>query len=138
MVSVERIKQFTKIPSESAWEIKGNLPSPNWPTRGDISIQDLKVSYSGVLPGTTHLGCNFRSICDVSDYHYHSGLQLYNLACQFFHRFDTGRILLWFSKASHSISMVERKLELLVEQGVEKQHWYKFSLDLLSLVVEGL
>ncbi|XP_039114192.1 ABC transporter C family member 4-like [Dioscorea cayenensis subsp. rotundata] len=50
MVSVERIKQFTKIPSESAWEIKGNLPSPNWPTRGDISIQDLKVRYRPNTP----------------------------------------------------------------------------------------
>lgn len=44
MVSVERIKQFTKIPPEAAWEIKDRLPSPNWPARGDIVIQDLKVT----------------------------------------------------------------------------------------------
>jgi len=43
MVSAERIKQFTKLPSEAAWEIKGCLPSPNWPTQGDIVIKDLKV-----------------------------------------------------------------------------------------------
>ncbi|KAH7678707.1 Xenobiotic-transporting ATPase protein [Dioscorea alata] len=50
MVSVERIKQFTKIPSEAAWEIKDCLPSPNWPTRGDIVIQDLKVRYRPNTP----------------------------------------------------------------------------------------
>lgn len=43
MVSVERIRQFTNIPSEAAWEIKNCLPSPNWPTRGDIEIKNLKV-----------------------------------------------------------------------------------------------
>ncbi|KAJ0980657.1 hypothetical protein J5N97_008912 [Dioscorea zingiberensis] len=50
MVSVERIKQFTKIPSEAAWEIKDCLPSPNWPTQGDITIQDLKVRYRPNTP----------------------------------------------------------------------------------------
>lgn len=46
MVSVERIKQFTNIPSEAPWRIKDCLPSPNWPTKGDIDIIDLKVHYS--------------------------------------------------------------------------------------------
>ncbi|KAJ0976274.1 hypothetical protein J5N97_018239 [Dioscorea zingiberensis] len=50
MVSVERIKQFTRIPSEAAWEIEGCLPSPNWPTHGDISLQDLKVRYRPNTP----------------------------------------------------------------------------------------
>ncbi|XP_039127205.1 LOW QUALITY PROTEIN: ABC transporter C family member 14-like [Dioscorea cayenensis subsp. rotundata] len=50
MVSVERIKQFTKIPPEAAWEIKDRLPSPNWPARGDIVIQDLKVRYRPNTP----------------------------------------------------------------------------------------
>lgn len=44
MVSVERVKQFCNIPSEAAWEIKDCLPSPNWPTRGDVIIKDLKVT----------------------------------------------------------------------------------------------
>jgi len=43
MVSVERIKQFTNIPSEAAWRIKDCLPDANWPTKGDIDVVDLKV-----------------------------------------------------------------------------------------------
>ncbi|KAJ6803539.1 ABC transporter C family member 14 isoform X2 [Iris pallida] len=50
MVSVERIKQFSNIPSEAAWKIEGCLPSPNWPTRGDITLQDLKVRYRPNTP----------------------------------------------------------------------------------------
>jgi hypothetical protein len=44
MVSVERIKQFTNIPSEAAWRMKGCLPNTNWPTKGDIDVVDLKVN----------------------------------------------------------------------------------------------
>ena len=43
MVSVERIKQVTNIPSEAAWRIKDCLPDANWPTKGDIDVVDLKV-----------------------------------------------------------------------------------------------
>ena len=44
MVSVERIKQFTRIPSESAWKIKDLLPPPNWPAHGNVNIKDLQVT----------------------------------------------------------------------------------------------
>ncbi|ONK62947.1 uncharacterized protein A4U43_C07F9770 [Asparagus officinalis] len=50
MVSAERIKQFTNIPTEAAWEIKDCLPSPNWPTHGNIDVQDLKVRYRPNTP----------------------------------------------------------------------------------------
>ncbi|CAA7388820.1 unnamed protein product [Spirodela intermedia] len=50
MVSVERIKQFTNIPSEAAWKIKGCLPSASWPTKGNIDIRDLKVKYRPNTP----------------------------------------------------------------------------------------
>ncbi|OAY77163.1 ABC transporter C family member 14 [Ananas comosus] len=50
MVSVERIKQFTNIPFEAPWRIKDCLPSPNWPTKGDIDIKDLKVRYRPNTP----------------------------------------------------------------------------------------
>jgi ATP-binding cassette subfamily C (CFTR/MRP) protein 1 len=46
MVSVERIKQFTTIPSEAEWRIKDCLPVANWPTIGDIDVIDLKVNSS--------------------------------------------------------------------------------------------
>jgi ATP-binding cassette subfamily C (CFTR/MRP) protein 1 len=49
MVSVERIKQFTTIPSEAEWRIKDCLPVANWPTIGDIDVIDLKVNSSCAL-----------------------------------------------------------------------------------------
>jgi ATP-binding cassette subfamily C (CFTR/MRP) protein 1 len=48
MVSVERIKQFTNIPSEAEWRIKETAPSANWPHKGDIDIIDLKVTPNSV------------------------------------------------------------------------------------------
>nr|WEG20082.1 ABCC4 [Lemna turionifera] len=50
MVSVERIKQFTNIPSEAAWRIEGCLPSASWPTRGNIDLRDLRVRYRPNTP----------------------------------------------------------------------------------------
>ena len=44
MVSVERIKQFTRIPSEAAWTLEECAPPPNWPTQGNVELKDLKVS----------------------------------------------------------------------------------------------
>ncbi|XP_074278977.1 ABC transporter C family member 4-like [Silene latifolia] len=50
MVSVERIKQFTKIPSEAAWLIKDRLPPANWPTQGNVELKDLQVRYRPNTP----------------------------------------------------------------------------------------
>ncbi|KAA8548937.1 hypothetical protein F0562_000621 [Nyssa sinensis] len=50
MVSVERIKQFINVPSEAAWKIINCLPSPNWPSHGDIEIKDLQVRYRPNTP----------------------------------------------------------------------------------------
>lgn len=50
MVSVERVKQFTKIPSEAEWEIKDRLPPPNWPTQGNVDLKDLQVRYRPNTP----------------------------------------------------------------------------------------
>ncbi|KAK1559147.1 hypothetical protein Q3G72_011177 [Acer saccharum] len=50
MVSAERIKQFTNIPSESAWEIKDRLPPPNWPAQGNVELKDLQVRYRPNTP----------------------------------------------------------------------------------------
>ncbi|KAJ4955109.1 hypothetical protein NE237_011892 [Protea cynaroides] len=50
MVSVERIKQFTIIPSEAAWRIKDCLPNPNWPTHGNVDLKDLQVRYRPNTP----------------------------------------------------------------------------------------
>ncbi|GJT61896.1 ABC transporter C family member 14-like protein [Tanacetum coccineum] len=54
MVSVERIKQFTNIPSESEWFKKDNLPPPNWPDHGSLELKDLyRPNTPLVLKGIT-------------------------------------------------------------------------------------
>ncbi|KAG6505225.1 ABC transporter C family member 14-like [Zingiber officinale] len=50
MVSVERIRQFTNIPSEAVWRIKDCLPTPQWPAHGDIHIRALEVRYRPDTP----------------------------------------------------------------------------------------
>ncbi|KAJ4829772.1 Multidrug resistance-associated protein 4 [Turnera subulata] len=50
MVSVERIKQFTNIPSEAAWKIEDRVPPRNWPTHGSIDLKDLQVRYRPNTP----------------------------------------------------------------------------------------
>ncbi|XP_037475430.1 ABC transporter C family member 4-like [Triticum dicoccoides] len=49
MVAVERVNQFSTLPSEAAWRKEDHLP-PNWPTHGDIDISDLKVRYRPNTP----------------------------------------------------------------------------------------
>lgn len=44
MVSVERIKQFTEIPSEAAWKMEDRLPPSNWPAHGNVDLIDLQVA----------------------------------------------------------------------------------------------
>ncbi|PON96560.1 ATP-binding cassette containing protein [Trema orientale] len=50
MVSVERVKQFTKIPSEAEWRIRDRLPPPNWPAQGNVHLKDLQVRYRPNTP----------------------------------------------------------------------------------------
>ncbi|XP_071720080.1 ABC transporter C family member 14-like [Rutidosis leptorrhynchoides] len=50
MVSVERVKQFTNIPSEADWVKKDNAPPSNWPSQGNVEIKDLQVRYRPNTP----------------------------------------------------------------------------------------
>ncbi|KAM7521484.1 hypothetical protein LguiA_011386 [Lonicera macranthoides] len=50
MVSVERIKQFSSIPSEAEWRKTDCLPSQNWPTHGNVELKDLQVRYRPNTP----------------------------------------------------------------------------------------
>jgi len=43
MVSVERIKQFTNLPSEAPWKIADKSPPQNWPSNGTIELHNLQV-----------------------------------------------------------------------------------------------
>ncbi|GAY44027.1 hypothetical protein CUMW_079090 [Citrus unshiu] len=50
MISVERILQFTNIPSEAPLVIKNSRPSPEWPSSGKIELENLLVQYNPTLP----------------------------------------------------------------------------------------
>ncbi|XP_041989412.1 ABC transporter C family member 14-like [Salvia splendens] len=50
MVSVERIKQFTIIPSEAEWKKEDSTPPPNWPLRGDVELNNVQVRYRPDTP----------------------------------------------------------------------------------------
>lgn len=44
MVSVERIKQFTNLPSEAPWKIADKCPPQSWPSHGNIELNNLQVN----------------------------------------------------------------------------------------------
>ncbi|KAI5073429.1 hypothetical protein GOP47_0011442 [Adiantum capillus-veneris] len=50
MVSVERVLQYTRLPSEAALTIEGSVPHQDWPQRGNISIRNLKARYQPSMP----------------------------------------------------------------------------------------
>lgn len=50
MISVERILQFSNIPSEAPLVIEDCRPKPEWPTDGTIDLANLCVQYSPSLP----------------------------------------------------------------------------------------
>ncbi|BBN08481.1 ATP-binding cassette, subfamily C (CFTR/MRP), member 2 [Marchantia polymorpha subsp. ruderalis] len=60
IISVERIQQFTKLPSEAPLEIEGCRPPKNWPIYGTIKLQHLQVRYSEHSPLVLHgITCTF-------------------------------------------------------------------------------
>ncbi|RZC84948.1 hypothetical protein C5167_047739 [Papaver somniferum] len=50
IISVERLNQYMNIPSEASQVIKGNRPTPHWPTAGRVDICDLKMRYRADTP----------------------------------------------------------------------------------------
>lgn len=50
MISVERILQFTGIPSEAKTIIEDCRPNAEWPQNGTIEIENLQIQYSPFLP----------------------------------------------------------------------------------------
>lgn len=43
VISVERILQYTSIPSEPPLVVESNRPESGWPIQGEVNIQDLQV-----------------------------------------------------------------------------------------------
>ncbi|XP_043712376.1 ABC transporter C family member 3-like [Telopea speciosissima] len=50
IISVERILQYTCIPSEPPLLVKENRPNHDWPSQGKVDIVDLQVRYAPHLP----------------------------------------------------------------------------------------
>ncbi|XP_020203580.1 ABC transporter C family member 3 isoform X2 [Cajanus cajan] len=50
IISVERILQYTTLPSEAPLVIKDNKPDYSWPSFGEVHIRDLQVRYAPHLP----------------------------------------------------------------------------------------
>ncbi|KAG4112037.1 hypothetical protein ERO13_D13G138300v2 [Gossypium hirsutum] len=50
IISVERILQYSSIPSESALVIETNRPDQSWPFCGEVHIHDLQVRYASHMP----------------------------------------------------------------------------------------
>ena len=45
IVSVERILHQTEVPPEAPHEIVENKPEEDWPSRGEIIFQSVKLKY---------------------------------------------------------------------------------------------
>lgn len=50
MVSVERLKQFSCIPSEAEWRKRDFVPPSDWPNHGNVELEDLQV----IIPTDIH------------------------------------------------------------------------------------
>ncbi|XP_041998041.1 ABC transporter C family member 3-like [Salvia splendens] len=60
IISVERILQYTSLPSEPPLVIESNRPASCWPTQGEVNIQDLQVRYGPHMPFVLRgLTCTF-------------------------------------------------------------------------------
>ncbi|KAI4308026.1 hypothetical protein L6164_031145 [Bauhinia variegata] len=62
IISVERILQYTSIPSEPPLVIEEKHPHCSWPSFGEIHVQDLQVRYAPHLPLVLRgLTCTFNA-----------------------------------------------------------------------------
>ncbi|KAK2639936.1 hypothetical protein Ddye_027731 [Dipteronia dyeriana] len=50
IISVERMLQYTSIPSEPPLVIEENQPDRCWPSHGEVDIRDLQVRYAPHMP----------------------------------------------------------------------------------------
>ncbi|KAF8409705.1 hypothetical protein HHK36_005784 [Tetracentron sinense] len=50
MISVERILQYTSLPSEPPLVMEENKPLGHWPSHGEVDIHDLQVRYAPHMP----------------------------------------------------------------------------------------
>ena len=63
IISVERILQYTCVPSEPPLVIEENRPDHSWPPNGEVDIRDLQVVLVNdfLLPNNQDIVKKFRS-----------------------------------------------------------------------------
>lgn len=44
-VSIERVKEYTKVATEKAWYVEEGAPPPEWPTEGAIEVTGYRTRY---------------------------------------------------------------------------------------------
>jgi ATP-binding cassette subfamily C (CFTR/MRP) protein 1 len=60
MISVERILQYSNLPSEAELVIKDSRPPKNWPEIGVITLKNLQIRYAEHLPSVLkNISCTF-------------------------------------------------------------------------------
>ncbi|KAI3985480.1 hypothetical protein MKX01_033794 [Papaver californicum] len=61
IISVERILQYTGIPSEAPLVVGAHRPASNWPSHGEVTVLKLKIRYAPHLPLILdRVTCTFR------------------------------------------------------------------------------
>ena len=45
IISVERIKEYSELPSEDSWTNEKNKPDDKWPQNGEIEFKNYSVKY---------------------------------------------------------------------------------------------
>lgn len=50
IISVERILQYTSIPSEPPLAVESHRPNSSWPSLGEVEIRSLQVRYAPQMP----------------------------------------------------------------------------------------
>eukprot|EP00249_Psilotum_nudum_P021910 c28295_g1_i1 orf=1-1281(+) len=60
IISLERIQQYTCLPSEAPLVIEKSHPPGNWPAEGTIEIENLQIRYGAHMPLVLHgITCTF-------------------------------------------------------------------------------
>ncbi|EFJ06788.1 hypothetical protein SELMODRAFT_134840 [Selaginella moellendorffii] len=60
IISVERIQQYSCLPSEASWKVQATKPSESWPSDGTVELVDLQVRYTDTSPLVLHgITCKF-------------------------------------------------------------------------------
>ncbi|KAH9603708.1 hypothetical protein KSS87_007459, partial [Heliosperma pusillum] len=50
MISVERVQEFSRLPSEAPQIIENSRPKPDWPSKGCIQLENVHIRYALSLP----------------------------------------------------------------------------------------